>query len=173
MRREILGVAVVLSACADIGTIRKTADEAHSRREVLARLDAYAAAARAVDADGSAAFFTDRGTLFEPGIVPIVSRDSIRAFIRSFPGVIVDSAVARADTVEVFGQTAIVWGSYFERLRFPGQPASAQHGRFVMEWRQEGDGAWRIHRYYRVPLPSSQRPAPSVDGSGSLRSNER
>ncbi len=92
--------------------------------------------------------------------MPIVSRDSIRAFIRSFPGVIVDSAFARADTVEVFGQTAIVWGSYFERLRFPGQPVSAQHGRFVMEWQREADGTWRIHRYYRVPLPTGWQPVP-------------
>lgn len=153
MRRVIAGAAVALGACAG------TADEAQSRRDVLARLDAYTAAARAVDAGGSAAFFTEGGTLFEPGIMPIVSPDSIRAFIRSFPGVIVDSAEARADTVEVFGKTALVWGSYFERLRFPGQPPSAQHGRFVMEWRREADGVWRIHRYYRVPLPARRRPA--------------
>lgn len=120
------------------------------------RLAAYAAAAAAVDPN-SARFFAPNGTLFEPGISPITTPDSIRAFIASFPGVVVDSAMLRADTVEVFGRTAMVWGTYFERLRFPGQPASAQHGRFVMEWRNAADGDWYITRYYRIPLPAGWR----------------
>jgi hypothetical protein len=45
-----------------------------------------------------------------------------------------------------------------DRLRFPGQPESAQHGRFVMEWHLESDATWRIHRYYRVPLPPNWTP---------------
>lgn len=32
-----------------------------------------------------------------------------------------------------------------------------QHGRFVIEWIQQSDGSWQIHRYFRVPIPS---PAP-------------
>jgi hypothetical protein len=81
---------------------------AQARLEVLARLDAYTAAARAVDADASSAFLTHGGTLFEPGIAPNVTRDSIRAFVQSFPGVVVDSAVATADTIEIFDATALV-----------------------------------------------------------------
>jgi len=150
-------VTVLLAVLAGACTVAST-EEAQARRDVLARMDAYTAAARAVDADRSSAFFTDQGTLFEPGIVPIVSRDSIRAFIKSFPGVIVDSATAVAETVEVFDRTAIVWGTYYERLRFAGQPPSAQYGRFVMEWRHEPYKIWRIQRYYRVPLPPNWKP---------------
>ncbi|MFN0098651.1 MAG: YybH family protein [Gemmatimonadaceae bacterium] len=133
------------------------ADGERTAEEVRLRLARYATAAGAVDAAISASFFAPRGTLFEPGIPPIVGPDSIRAFIESFPGVEVDSAMLRADTVEVFGHTALVWGTYFERLRFPGQPASAQHGRFVMEWRRDAAGVWMIERYYRVPLPAGWR----------------
>jgi ketosteroid isomerase-like protein len=146
-------IAMLAGGCAARGD--SSADDTQARRDVLARLDGYVAASRAVDADASAAYFTASGTLFEPGIRPIVSPDSIRAFIKSFPGVEVHSAIATADTVEVYGNMALVWGSFFERLRFPGQPESAQHGRFVMQWRRESDGQWRIERYYRVPLPPS------------------
>jgi ketosteroid isomerase-like protein len=124
---------------------------------VRRRLANYASAAAAVDAATSASFFAPRGVLFEPGIPPIVSPDSIRAFIASFPGVTVDSSMLRADTVEVYGSTALVWGTYFERLRFPGQPVSAQYGRFVMNWRRDPNGVWLIARYYRVPLPEGWR----------------
>ncbi len=159
-----VGALVLVGACTVAPATRDTsvsaADEA-ARLAVLARLDAYTAAARAVDAEASAGFFAPRGTLFEPGIPPIVSPDSIRAFMGSFPGVVVDSAMARADTVELFGSTALVWGTYFERLRFAGQPPSAQHGRFVMEWRRGADNEWRIERYYRIPLPANWVDTPS------------
>lgn len=143
-------------ACAPVAD-SATADDGRAAAEVRGRLASYATAAAAVDAATSASFFAPRGTLFEPGIPPIVSPDSIRAFIESFPGVEVDSAMLRADTIEVFARTALVWGTYFERLRFPGQPESAQHGRFVMEWRREPTGSWLIERYYRIPLPTGWR----------------
>lgn len=149
-RATLLAAAVGLAACR---TSPAGAPPTDARPEILAALERYRVAARAVDAESSAAFFAPDGVLFEPGIAPIVSPDSIRAFIRSFPGVQVDSAMLRADTVEVSGTAALVWGTYFERLRFPGQPPSAQYGRFVMQWRQAPDGRWLIGRYYRVPLP--------------------
>jgi hypothetical protein len=60
----------------------------------------------------------------------------------SFPGVRVDVATATPDTIEVFGDKAFLWGSYFERLSFPGQPVSEQHGKFVTEWVRQTDGRW-------------------------------
>ena len=157
VKRVVLLLQLLGAACAR-DSQRATSDaDAADRRDIAAGIAQYAAAARAVDPNASA-LFTATGTLFEPGIVPIVSPDSIRAFIKSFPGVKVDSAVMAADTIEVFGGTAFAWGSYFEKLSFPGQPQSRQHGKFVMEWRREADGKWRIERYYRVPLPESWKP---------------
>ena len=58
---------------------------------------------------------------------------------------------------------ALYWGSYFERLDFPGQPRSEQHGKFVAQWVRQADGTWLIERLYRIPLPgapSAAAPAP-------------
>jgi ketosteroid isomerase-like protein len=111
-------------------------------------------AARAVDPDKIAACFTATATLFEPGIQPVQTRDQIRAFVASFPGVRVEIATATPEVIEVFGDTAFLWGTYFERLAFTGQPVSEQHGKFVVEWRRQLDGRWLIERYFRVPIPS-------------------
>lgn len=143
----------ICTACSS-GSVTAERTARASTEEVRSRLAAYADAAKAVDAERSAGFFSKTGTLFEPGIPPIVGDSAIRAFIASFPGVTVDSAMMRADTVEVHGATAYVWGTYFERLDFPGQPRSSQHGRFVMQWLRGPDSTWRIERYYRVPLPA-------------------
>lgn len=116
--------------------------------------------ARTVNAAGMASFFAPTGVLFEPGIQPLVSPDTIRAFLSSFPGVRVDSATAESDTIELYDRTAFLWGSYFERLAFPGQPVSEQHGKFVIQWTQDSTGKWLIQRYYRIPLPGTRLISP-------------
>lgn len=125
---------------------------AATRDAIATTLQRYMVAARAVNAESIASFFSPTGMLLEPGIAPIHTRDSIRAFMASFPGVQVDSATATADTIEIWGGSALVWGSFFERLRFPGQPPSEQHGEFVMQWVRQADGTWLIQRYLRVPV---------------------
>lgn len=140
---RILLTTLLLTACAAPAT----------EADVARAMERYQEAARAVDADAIAACFTEDGVLFEPGIQPIESRAAIRAFIASFPGVRVDLATATPDAIELHGRTAYLWGSYHEKLAFPGQPDSEQRGRFVAQWERESDGVWRIRRLYRVPLP--------------------
>jgi ketosteroid isomerase-like protein len=134
---------------------RTTGTEGAARRAVEAAMQRYQEAARTVNADSMSAFFTSTAILFEPGIPPIVSRDSIRAFMGSFPGVKVDAATATADTIEIHGNMALYWGSYFEKLEFPGQPVSEQDGKFVAQWVRQADGEWLIERMYRIPLPAA------------------
>jgi ketosteroid isomerase-like protein len=158
MKRFWFVACALATIVACTSAARETAaDIDRAASEVRMRLAGYASASASVDAERSSAFFSQSGTLFEPGIPPIVGADSIRAFVASFPGVKVDSAMLRADTVEVFGRTALVWGTYYERLSFPGQPQSSQHGRFVMEWKRGTDDSWLIERYYRIPLPAGWR----------------
>ena len=148
----LIGVSLVL-ACRP-SKLEPPDRATNARRGVMEALDRYLAAAKIVDPNGMSAAFTTNGVLFEPGIKPIESRDSIRAFLASFPGATVESVTAVPDTVEVYGSTAYLWGSYFERLTFPGQPRSEQHGRFVIEWLEQQDGTWQIRRYFRVPIPT-------------------
>lgn len=127
---------------------------ADTRRAITETMDRYMVAARAVDAPAVAAFFATNGVLFEPGIKPIEGRDAIRTFMASFPGVKVEVATVTPDTIEVFGDTVLYWGTYFEKLAFPGQPVSEQSGKFVIEWVRQGTPTtWLIQRYYRIPLP--------------------
>ena len=123
--------------------------------EVAAAMERYQQSARTANADSMAAHFTADGSLLEPGIPLIHTRDSIRAFLASFPGATVDVATATPDTIEVYADRALLWGSYFERLSFPGQPISEQHGKFVAQWTREGDGVLRIRRMYRIPLTTA------------------
>ena len=160
-RTGVLGAGAFLnSSCATAELEAGDAAEA-SRAEIRRAMERYMIAARAVNADSVATFFAPHGVLLEPGIFPIQTPDSIRAFMSSFPGVHVDSADVVPDTIEIHGNTALLWGSYFEKLSFPGQPTSEQHGKFVIEWVRGSDGRWLIERYYRVPLPGPPRSSPN------------
>ena len=145
-------VAGVMSCTAAPG---QPAADGASRTDVAAAMQRYQVAARTVNADSVSAFYTSTATLFEPGIPPIVSRDSIRTFMASFPGVRVEVATASPDTIEIHGNMALYWGTYFEKLDFPGQPVSQQHGKFLAQWLRHEDGRWLIERMYRIPLPPS------------------
>jgi len=147
-------VAGVMSCTAAPG---QPAADGASRTDVAAAMQRYQVAARTVNADSVSAFYTSTATLFEPGIPPIVSRDSIRTFMASFPGVRVEVATASPDTIEIHGNMALYWGTYFEKLDFPGQPVSEQHGKFLAQWVRQEDGQWLIERMYRIPLPPSPR----------------
>ena len=154
MPRSMLGALLLLGGCAVPAPNADPAAGSAAQQAVAATMQRYLVAARAVDPEAIASFYAPDGILFEPGITPIRTRDSIKAFVASFPGVRVDSAVATPDTIEVFDGTALYWGSYFEKLAFPGQPVSEQHGKFVIEWVRQPSGAWLIQRYFRVPLPT-------------------
>lgn len=153
----LVASATLVAACDRKPRSADSADQGAAQREVAAAMQRYQVAARAVNPDSIAGFYTANAMLFEPGINPILTRDSIRAFIASFPGVRVDAATATPDTIEIFGKKAFLWGSYYERLKFPGQPLSEQHGKFVTEWERQEDGRWLIERFFRIPIPS---PAP-------------
>ena len=158
MRREMVVLIAALTACV---AERDGATRESAHTEVVASVERYVAASRTVNADSIAAFFATDGVLLEPGIPPIRSADSIRTFMGSFPGVVVESASVALDTVELHDSSAYVWGTYFERLSFPGQPRSEQRGRFVMHWVRVSD-AWRILRYYRIPVTTVVPPAAPV-----------
>jgi ketosteroid isomerase-like protein len=155
MRSCILLPIIVLGAisCHDPQNKPINAGTAISTSLIEARMQAYVSAMRVMDVEAIAAFFSPTGELFEPGIPPIRTRDSILVFLRSFPGVVVDSASVKAERIEVFEGTALLWGSFHEKLSFPGQPTSEQDGKFVTEWKLQPDSAWLIERMYRIPLP--------------------
>jgi ketosteroid isomerase-like protein len=154
--RSLCGSAVVVLLIASCAHSPEAANDdasvAATRAELVAAQELYQAALRATDVAAMAGCFAQDAELLEPGIPPIRTRAAIKEFLGSFPGVRVEVATANVETVEVFGDVAFLWGSFFERLAFPGQPVSEQRGSFVTEWRRTADGLWSIRRLWRIPV---------------------
>lgn len=148
----VVALTVLASACG--GGAREQAPPGSTvRADVAQAMERYVQAVRAADPDSISAHFAPAALLLEPGIAPIRTRDSIRAFLAAFAGLRVDSASVTPDTIQVLEGSAIYWGAYFERATFAGQPESSQHGMLVADWIQQDDGTWLMQRLLRVPVP--------------------
>lgn len=124
-------------------------------------MERYQADARASAFSSMADHFAADGMLLEPGIEPVRTREAIRAFLTSFPGARVERADATPESIEVFGDTAYLWGEYSEELSFPGQPVSEQRGKFVAEWIRRPREPWLMHRLMRIPVATTEQVAPA------------
>lgn len=106
----------------------------------------FAKAAQTKDLDKAVSHYMDDAVLFAPGAPAVVGRDSIRKFFEpiingpslqfAFSDVKVD--VARS------GDLAMDSGSFESTGKDAQGKAVTQKGRFVLVWKKQRDGSWKI-----------------------------
>ena len=138
--RVLSGVlAVALASSAAPFARAETAES-----EVRARSRGVAAAEERLDVDAVMPFWAEDAVVHFAGAAPLVGRDSIRkmyadAFpkLKSFRGETTDVHVSSS------GDMAWETGRTFStRAQPPGAPASS--GKYLLVWRKDADGVWRI-----------------------------
>jgi len=138
--RVLSGVlAVALASSAAPFARAETAES-----EVRARSRGVAAAEERLDVDAVMPFWAEDAVVHFAGAPPLVGRDSIRkmyadAFpkLKSFRGETTDVHVSSS------GDMAWETGRTFStRAQPPDAPASS--GKYLIVWRRDADGAWRI-----------------------------
>ena len=138
--RVLSGVlAVALASSAAPFARAETAES-----EVRARSRGVAAAEERLDVDAVMPFWAEDAVVHFAGAAPLVGRDSIRkmyadAFpkLKSFRGEMTEVHVSSS------GDMAWETGRTFStRAQPPGAPASS--GKYLLVWRKDADGVWRI-----------------------------
>jgi uncharacterized protein (TIGR02246 family) len=126
-------------------------EPAKARAEIAAAERHYGEAVRQ-PVDSLVNCFTQDGQMLQPGMAALRGRDAIRAFLEPLKGMaMVESASLNPEAVEVHGNTAYDWGTYAQRAIIGDKPAQDFLGRYVIEWRREADGLWRIARILVQP----------------------
>lgn len=97
--------------------------------------------------DSLATLFATDAWQFAPNSPPLVGRDSIAAFWRTATSWGRWQFDLRVQDVQVSGPLAVERGQY--TLQFTAGPTSPMpsandHGNYVVLWRHEPDGAWRV-----------------------------
>ncbi len=111
------------------------------------------------DIDSVAEVFASDAWQMPPNAPPLVGREAIRRFWRDAVRWGMWEFSLEAQAVEVSGPLAVERGKY--RLRFtaepetpPGMTSFEDWGNYLVHWRREGDGEWRIVG----DAPVSERP---------------
>jgi uncharacterized protein (TIGR02246 family) len=125
-----------------------------ARAEVESAMQDYARLQAVADSEGLAAFFTQDGELLEPGMEALSGREAIKKFLNSFAEVRIEWASMTSGTIEVWGDAAVQWGSYAQRVTLPGKPAEEHRGRYVAQWSKQANGRWLIRRLMMQPSRS-------------------
>ena len=147
----LLARFVILSACALLLSLDAFAAERTPRDIIVDGMEQYAASIRTMNADASAALFTDDGELGTAGQEPVRGRDAIRTFLKSFPTVKVLGDTIIVASVEVHGADALVKATYVQDAQVAGQPPIHVTGRLEATWVSTSAGQWLIRRMIAFP----------------------
>lgn len=122
----------------------------------------FSAAMVAGRTDEIASLYTEEGVLLPPGRV-VRGRAAIREFFSPRPGVTQLSHAMTAEELKLLGDVAIDVGTWSNSWRKgEGEPQSASE-RYLVVWRKEADGAWRIAwDVWHRPAPATP-PAPKPE----------
>jgi uncharacterized protein (TIGR02246 family) len=110
------------------------------------------------DAEAIAALYTESAQVLPPNGAPVQGPADIRAF---WAGAIQSGIKGgRLETldVETGGDIAVETGRYQLILQPPGGAQMTDEGKYLVVWRRQADGSWKLHR----DMFSSNQPPPTV-----------
>src|ERR1041384_553818 len=143
-----VGVTGMLSAQAPAA-----ADLAAARRVIDAQNQAWVNATKRGDAAAIANIFADSGSevRLRAGVIK-QGRAAIQAlFSTIYEGPHATAAVVKTEQLILDGRTAVEYGHY--RFTYPPKDGKTQtdSGKYVVVWRKQADGSWRILMDMGVP----------------------
>jgi ketosteroid isomerase-like protein len=98
--------------------------------------------------------YTENAMAFPPDSPVVTGRAALRTLWQSSREGGVDRVVLRTEGVEGAGKLAVETGTGVLDVRAADGKVTQQHMKFVVVWRQEADGVWRLHRDIWNSLPA-------------------
>ena len=91
-----------------------------------------------------AALYTEDATLLPPNSEAIRGRQGIEAFFKAGMQMGISEATLETVDVEYLGDVAYEVGAYTMKIEPEGGQATADKGKYVVVWKREGDGPWKL-----------------------------
>ena len=97
--------------------------------------------------------FTDDVVYISPQAAPIVGKEAMRTFLRPIYSDASISIEIEPESLEITGDRGVEWGSCHGRMSLGGgDPAPVNLG-YVLVYRRDPDGAWRVSHNISTPGP--------------------
>jgi uncharacterized protein (TIGR02246 family) len=158
--RKFVSISVlVIVTCALSGAAIAQEPEAGGGDEaaIRAAIDGWLAASQAKDAEGFASYYTEDAVLMLAGFPDPRGRESIAAVVGGMmqdPNF--DLSFEPADVVvAASGDLAFETGTYSLTMSDPEGSPATERGQYVVVWRKQPDGAWKVAIDAPVSDPAS------------------
>ncbi len=137
----VLGLSLALLSCArpeewDVAAVRKAIEETNAK---------FAEAFNRGDAAAVAALYTDDATMLPPNDEAVQGKQKIQEFGDGLVKMGAKGLTLTTVSVGGNGDTAYEIGKYTITIQPEGQAAMLDTGKYVVVWKKQADGAWRLH----------------------------
>jgi len=144
MKRFVTTIALLLTASTS-AFAQASADSAAVAAGVAEAAAAFSRALERGDAAGMAAQYVDDATLVPPSGRMVTGREAILSFwTPRNPEFRTLEHSLTTDRLEVTGDVAIEVGTWRQRSRLREEEPREAAGRYLVVWRRQPDGAWRM-----------------------------
>ncbi len=109
------------------------------------------------DAASVGALYTEDATLLPPNSETIRGRQGIEAFFKAGIEMGIREATLETVDVEYLGDVAYEVGAYTMRIQPAGGQATTDKGKYVVVWKRQADGPWKLH----VDIWNTNSPPPA------------
>lgn len=131
-------------------------DTAADRQNIEQMREQWVAAAERDDAAAVAAFYGDDAVVTSPDSATAAEgRQAIQdLWSKNFP--MATGLQVRSTETEVSGDLAYDYGEFSQRVTPPKGKATDVQGRYIVVFKRQSDGAWKIDKHLSFPLPAAK-----------------
>ncbi|MBI3792665.1 MAG: DUF4440 domain-containing protein [Gemmatimonadetes bacterium] len=147
MRPALYVVLAATLACAAPAKDAPAPDPAAARKAIEASNTAQLAAIMKGDVQGAVAPYADDAIVFNPGAPMSKGKAATSGMFEGmFKAMAISDAALRTEDVIVSGDLAVEHGTFKWTLTPKGAKAMVDSGKYVVVWRKQADGGWKIIR---------------------------
>ena len=151
-RRTMLSLTLVVVAAAPV---RAADDEARVKARVEDRYREWIAAASAKDVDALTGLYDENAVLMPKSEEPVIGKAAITAYYRKLvadPHYVPFTETFESNSFHVTGDVAIQTAVFDGEATREGKEIRF-HGKILVVWKKDRDGAWKIFRYMFDEIP--------------------
>ncbi len=138
----LLVLVPLLAACQKKGAELNLKE---ARAAIEAANSALATAFNNGDAEAVAKFYTEDAVVLPPNAEPVLGREAVQAFMRAGMDAGLSNLQLSTESVDGSGELLYEIGTYTLQVTPEGQAAGSDRGKYVVIWKQNEAGAWKLH----------------------------